>query len=67
MMKTVVCMLGSYFTSYCVCTITSRHTRAAAAEVDAVGEKQAKADTIGEHAAAEADAIGVQFSLTTQD
>ena len=40
------------YTLYCVCVITSRHTRAAAAEEDAVGEQQLKRG-----AAAEVDAI----------
>jgi len=30
------------YTLYCVCVITSAHTRAAAAEVDAVREQQLK-------------------------
>jgi len=43
MMKSVV-YVWAYYTLYCVCVITSRCTRAAAA--------------------AEVDAVGVQFSLT---
>ena len=39
MMKSVV-YVWAYYTLYCVCVITSRHTRAAAAEENAVGEQQ---------------------------
>ena len=47
MMKSVV-YVWAYYTLYCVCVITSRRTRVAAAEEDAVGEQQAEADAVGE-------------------
>ena len=46
--------LWAYYTLHCEGVITSRHTRAATAEEDALGEQQA-----------EVDAIGAQFCLTT--
>jgi len=35
-------MCGAYYTLYCVCVITSRHTQAAAADEDTVEEQQLK-------------------------
>ena len=45
-MKSVV-YVSAYYTLYCVCMITSRHTRAAAAEADTIGEQQLKRMQLG--------------------
>ena len=58
----VTCDLRTYmYTLYCVCVITSGHTRGAAAEENAIGKQQlaTEADTIGKQQA-EAGAIGEQ-------
>ena len=47
MVKSVV-YVWAYYSLYCVCMITSRRTRAAPAEEDAVREQQAEADAVGE-------------------
>ena len=56
-MKSVV-YVWAYCTLYCVCVITSRDTRAAAAEADAIRKQQLKQMQLG--TAAEADAIREQ-------
>jgi len=63
----VTCNLHTY-TLYCADAITRGHTQGAAAEMDTIGEQQAKANAIREQqlkrmqwgAAAGADAIGVE-------
>ena len=46
-MKSVVVYVCAYYTLYCVRVITSRHTRLAAAEEDAVREQQLKWTQLG--------------------
>ena len=58
--KSVV-YVWAYYTLYCVCVITSRRTRAAVAEEDAVEEQQLKRMQSGP------SSVRAQFGLTTQD
>ena len=61
MMKSV----WTYYTLYCVYMITSRRTRAAAAETDGVGEQQLKQMESGSSSLSGCNRV--QFGLTTQD
>jgi len=40
--RLVTCDLCTYYTLYCVCVITSRHSQGAAVEADIIGEQQLK-------------------------